>query len=60
MPKAGGLLRDSFGRWILGFSLNLGITSNNVAELEAVRQGLQLAWDLEFKFIHLEIDSMII
>ena len=43
IARAGGLLRDSFGRWILGFSLNLGITSNNVVELGVLHQGLKLA-----------------
>ena len=40
--------------------MNLGITSNNVVELGAVRQGLQLAWDLGFKSVYLEVDSMIV
>ena len=40
------------------FSLHMGITSNNIAELGAVRQGLLLVWELGFKFIHLEIDSI--
>ena len=31
-----------------------------MAELGVVCQGLQLAWDLGFKFIHLKIDSMIV
>ena len=60
MAGVGGLLRDSSGSWISSFSLNVGITSNNVAELGAIRQGLKLAWDLGFKFIHLEIDSKIV
>ena len=60
MAGAGSLLRDSSRSWISGFSLNMGITSNNVEELGAVRQGLKLAWDLGFEFIHLEIDSMIV
>ena len=60
MASAGGLLCNSASAWISGFSLNMGITSNNIAELGAVRQGLILAWELGFKFIHLEIDSMIV
>ena len=31
-----------------------------MAELGAICQGLQLTWDLGFKFIHLKIDSMIV
>ena len=60
MASAGSLLCNSASAWISGFSLNMGITSNNIAELRAVRQGLILAWELGFKFIHLEIDSMIV
>ena len=33
MVGVGGLLRNSAGAWISGFSLNTGITSNNIAEL---------------------------
>ena len=57
---AGNLLRDSSRVWISFFALNMGIMTNNMAELGTVRQGLMLAWDLGFKFIQLEIDSMIV
>lgn len=57
---AKGLLRDSSGKWISGFSLNLGITSNNVAELGAIWYGLQLALNMGFKFMHVQIDSMVV
>ena len=33
----GGVLRDHRGRWIIGFSLHVGLTTNNMAELAAVR-----------------------
>ena len=36
----------------------MGIASNNIAKLGAVHRGLILAWNLSFRFIHLEIDSM--
>lgn len=52
------LLQDSYGLWISRFSLNMGIATNNMAELGAVRQGLLLVWNLGFKFIQLEIDSV--
>ena len=58
MAGARGLLRDGSGTWISGFSLHLGLASNNMAELVVVRHGLKLAWDMGFKFIHLELDSM--
>ena len=56
----GGILRDHLGCWIASFSLHLGIATNNMAELAAVRQGLEMAWLLEFKFIRLEIDSKVV
>ena len=36
MADASGVLCNSACAWILGFSLNMGITSNNIAELGAV------------------------
>ena len=60
MVGAGELLHDSSGFWILGFSPNMGIATNNIAKLVAVRQGLLLAWELGFKFVQLEIDSITI
>ena len=58
LAGASELLRNSSGAWISGFSLHMGITSNNITELGAIRKGILLAWNLGFKFIHLEIDSM--
>ena len=60
LTSAGSLLHNSSNSLISYFSLSMGIASNNIAELGVVRRGLLLAWDLGFKFIHLEIDSMTI
>ena len=60
MAGAEGLLQDSSGFWISGFSLKMGIVTNNMAKLEAVRQGLLLAWQLGFRFIQLELDSTVV
>ena len=38
----------------------MGITSNNLAELVAVRQGLMLAWNKGVKFLQLELDSKVV
>lgn len=43
MASVRGLLRDSSGFWISGFSLKMGIVTNNIAKSEVVRQGLLLA-----------------
>ena len=53
-------MRDHLGRWISGFSLHLGITTNNMAKLAAVWQGLAMAWHMGFKFIQLELDSNVV
>ena len=58
MVGASGLLRNCLGTWVSGFSLNVGIASNNIAKLGENCEGLILAGDLGFKFIYLEIDSM--
>ena len=58
--EAGDLLQDSSSLWISRFSLSMGITTNNMAKLGAVQQGLMMAWDLDFKFIQLELDSVIV
>ena len=48
---AGGILRDHSGWWISNFSLHLGLATNNMVELAAVRQGLAMARNMSFKFI---------
>ena len=58
LAGAKGVLRNHSGEWISGFSLHLGLASNNMAELATIRQGLALAWDMGFKSIHLKLDSM--
>lgn len=52
-----GLLRDSNGIWIHGFSGSCGTTSNIFAELSTIWVGLQLATDIGHKFIIFEFDS---
>ena len=60
LAGARGILRDFSGNWVSGFSLRLGLASNNIAKLWAIRQGPMLAWDLDFKFNQLETDSTMI
>ena len=57
---AEGILRNHLGQWILGFSLHVGLATNNMVELFAVRQGLTMVWNLGFKFIYLELDSKVV
>jgi len=53
----GGLVRDSSGCYLGGFTVNLGNTSVTLAELWGVVHGLKLAWDLGCKKVKVDIDS---
>ena len=57
---AGGILRDHLVQWISGFSLQVGLATNNMTELVAVGQGLAMAWIMGFKYIQLELDSKVV
>ncbi|KAL2969486.1 hypothetical protein AAZX31_15G084400 [Glycine max] len=53
----GGLVRDSSGCFLGGFTVNIGITAVTLAELWGVVHGLKLAWDLGCKKVKVDIDS---
>ena len=41
--RRGGLIRDSMGNWIKGFSRSVGFATSIIAEFWALRDGLLLA-----------------
>ena len=47
--NAGGLIRNSMGSWIRGFSRSIGITHSMAVELWALRDGFVLANNLNIK-----------
>ncbi|KAL4292097.1 hypothetical protein GQ457_14G006420 [Hibiscus cannabinus] len=51
MGPADGLVRDTDGRWFLGFSKFLGITSPLCAELWAIYIGLRVMCDNDFEYV---------
>ncbi|GLT93328.1 hypothetical protein SLE2022_111260 [Rubroshorea leprosula] len=55
---AGGLIRDHLGRWVHGFTVNIGFTSSCLAELWGCREGLKLAHTLQLQHLILEMDSL--
>nr|AID60103.1 hypothetical protein [Brassica napus] len=57
LATAGGALRDEEGKWIGGFSLNIGICSAPLAELWGVYYGLCIAWDKGIRKLEVEVDS---
>lgn len=56
MSGIGGILRDSNGKWLTGFSSCGGITTNMTAELLAILHGLRVAWNSGFKRVICETD----
>uniref|UniRef100_A0A2N9GG55 RNase H type-1 domain-containing protein n=1 Tax=Fagus sylvatica TaxID=28930 RepID=A0A2N9GG55_FAGSY len=59
LAGGGGVIRDSLGNWIGGFSRSIGITSCVQAELRALKDGLLLALDLEISKLEIEMDSSV-
>ncbi|CAL8995807.1 unnamed protein product, partial [Prunus brigantina] len=55
--EVGGLLRDSCGSWIKGFSVNLGYGSIIEAELWGLFWGLNMAWDAGFHMVEIKCDA---
>lgn len=53
----GGLIRNSCGEWITGFSGFCGFSNNMNAELLAIAHGLNQAWNLGCTDIVCESDS---
>lgn len=57
MASFGGVLRDHKGDWLHGFSSFRGDVDILLAELFGMKQGLMLAWDLNYRIVILESDS---
>lgn len=58
MAGIGGIIRDDKFAFVMAFAKNIGIASNNKAELWALKQGLQLVIQLEIRKIIIETDSL--
>ena len=54
----GGIIRDHEGDWIRGYARALGNTNSIVAELRALRDGLNLARDLRLNNLIIELDAL--
>ncbi|KAJ7950371.1 Ribonuclease H protein [Quillaja saponaria] len=57
LSAVGGLIRNRDGVRQAGFSLNLGYGNIMLAELNAIRHGLSLAWNMGYRLLHIESDS---
>ncbi|GLT57288.1 hypothetical protein SLA2020_302710 [Shorea laevis] len=56
----GGLIKDSLGRWVVGFARNVGITFALGVEFWGVQDGLIIARDWDIQNIIMEMDSLIV
>ena len=54
---AGGLLRDSWGKWITGVLIKIGYCNTMKAEGWALLHGLQITWETGHKKVLVETDS---
>ncbi|KAK8473962.1 hypothetical protein V6N11_000308 [Hibiscus sabdariffa] len=57
IAAVGGLIRDNYGSWKIGFQKALGITDVLQAELWAILLGLQLAWAQGHEIVEVQSDS---
>ncbi|KAJ1417011.1 Ribonuclease H-like superfamily [Sesbania bispinosa] len=55
----GGVLRDHHGRWLVGFSHNIGSSLVLMAELRGIILGHIVAWDVGARKVILESDSQV-
>ena len=60
LARAGGVLQDCQEQWIARFLMHVGLATNNMVELEAVRQGLAMARNMGVKSLQLELDSKVV
>ncbi|KAK9988891.1 hypothetical protein SO802_029130 [Lithocarpus litseifolius] len=56
----GGLIRDSYGRWIKGFMIYIGISTSIIAEFWALRDSLTLASQLGITHLAVELDAKVV
>ena len=54
----GGLIRDHQGNWVRGFARAYDNTSSSIAELWALRDGLEIAKDLGLNNLIVEMDAL--
>ncbi|GAU12737.1 hypothetical protein TSUD_122290 [Trifolium subterraneum] len=54
-----GVIRNSSGVWIGGFAKHVGVCSAFKAELWGVLEGLRYAWYRGFRFVELDVDSVV-
>ncbi|CAN1794490.1 Putative ribonuclease H protein At1g65750 [Linum perenne] len=59
LAAAGGIIRNSSGRKLGVFAANLGTCTITRAELRAASIGLDMAWNMGARKVHLQVDSLV-
>lgn len=57
LAGGGGVIRDWTGRWIVGFSRNIGIASSLMAEPWAIQYGLMPCVERNLDMVEIEMDA---
>ncbi|GLT67934.1 hypothetical protein SLA2020_402070 [Shorea laevis] len=57
---AGGCCRDASGNWLFGFNQQLGDGHAIRVELFALWKGMELAWNMGFRHVIVETDSLLV
>ncbi|CAN1157728.1 Putative ribonuclease H protein At1g65750 [Linum perenne] len=54
---AGGIIRDSDGRFVVAYAANLGVCSIMRAEIRGIVEGMKLAWNKGIRKLRIQSDS---
>ncbi|CAN1170713.1 Putative ribonuclease H protein At1g65750 [Linum perenne] len=54
---ASGILRDSNGKGLLAYTMNLGICSITKAEIRGALEGIKRAWEAGYRKVEIQLDS---
>ena len=57
LAGCGGVIRDSNGCWINGFTMSINTTSSIATELWALREGLHLCVNAHIQAVEIELDA---
>lgn len=56
----GGVLRNEHGNWVIGFSRKIGIITSYLAELWALRDGLNICLSKNLLDVEVELDARLL
>ena len=51
------MIRDEVGNWVIGFSRRIGRVDSFIAEIWALRDGLQLCHQMNVRAVMIELDA---